>query len=352
MSLSDSPNEIILLVFKSFDKINYATTFSQISPRFNKIWKSNLGSICDAILSRTIECYDEVYNLWETESNIPVKSSTVRSPPVASSLSINEDADAAFSGSEKHQAETELAVARTQIDEANVSIAISKAEYLCAQAAIADSYLETFRISVSYVEWWLQGQYGYDGTYSSYRKQFTLTSASRTYFLKDYLRARRMMCLAVNDRTKMFTALAALRLLNFFRMLEIMEWMIDNSYLYLVGGRMTEDAKHISECYRTLAYLEIDLARVTGIKRPIDEFGARSPSLPLFINQDSIRDQTDRAAGINLANVLPLVPETDSVDARTDLVLPFWLKCMISGLKMVIEGDTTVARGTAATQRL
>ncbi len=318
MSLSDSPNEIILPVFQSFDKINNATTFSQTSPRFNKIWKSNLGSICDAILSRTIECYDEVYNLRKTVFTIYGKLSPIWSPLVASSLSINEDADAA-----------ELAVVHAQIDEANVSIAILKAEDLRAEAAVADGYLKVFRISLSSVEWRLQDQYGYDGTYSSYKEQFTLSPASRTHFLKGYLRARRMMYLAANDRTKMLTALAALRLLDFFRMLEIIEWMIDNSWLYVGPGHMTEDARHITECYRTLVYLEIDLARVTAIKRPIDKFGARSPSFPLFINQDSIRDQTDRAAGINLADVLPLVPETDSVDARMDLVLPYWLKCRI-----------------------
>ena len=58
-SLPGLPTELITQIFKSTKYLATATALGSTSRRFRSIWETNSASICNAILARSIICYDQ-----------------------------------------------------------------------------------------------------------------------------------------------------------------------------------------------------------------------------------------------------------------------------------------------------
>ncbi|KAL8856866.1 MAG: hypothetical protein Q9178_006583 [Gyalolechia marmorata] len=59
MTCSDLPTEVLLLIFECCPDISTAVSLAQVSKDFNGTWMTYKKSICEEILARTIECYEE-----------------------------------------------------------------------------------------------------------------------------------------------------------------------------------------------------------------------------------------------------------------------------------------------------
>ncbi|KAL8912487.1 MAG: hypothetical protein Q9171_002500 [Xanthocarpia ochracea] len=59
MTCSDLPTEVLLLIFECCPDISTAVSLAQVSKDFNGTWMAYKKSICEEILARTIECYEE-----------------------------------------------------------------------------------------------------------------------------------------------------------------------------------------------------------------------------------------------------------------------------------------------------
>lgn len=70
MSLPDLPNELILKFFKSCNDFASSTALGATCQQFHDIWKANSTAVCNAIASRTFECYDELSFPVDMESQM------------------------------------------------------------------------------------------------------------------------------------------------------------------------------------------------------------------------------------------------------------------------------------------
>ncbi len=292
MSLSDLPPELILHVFKSFDDFSHAAALSQTSRHLYTMWRYNLTSICDAIHPKVIECYDQAHQFDDAkpESFVGASHSSV---------------------------------------EGKATTAVSRAERLFANERYAYAIMKLFRMQVSFIH--RTRQRGLNGC-----ECFDLLTAfedkprTRTNFLKGHYRALSIMYLVGKNRAKMYHVLTSMSLLDFFRMLEIAEWMIYSYSRERESFRDSKEWESISEGYRFLASLEIDLVKISGVARSMDEFRAQGPSCLLIFDDVCLKDNADKAKRVALANLLPLIPDNSILEAHNELVVPHWLQKAIA----------------------
>ena len=313
MSLSDLPTELIVLIFKSVDKSRSAAALSCTSRRLHKIWLYNLPSICDAILSGTVECYDKACHLLQARK----KSSTVT---------------------------------RVCSAEEKAKAAAARGKVLLSNAEMVDWALRQFEIELT-SEWDLEPRSGitgpssYPGTEKDCDGLLKLQPRNRVRFLQGYYRAMILMFFTGKSETRLrYQVLASMRLLDFFRMLEVVEWIV---YDMEVSQILYEDtvlcacdiANHFAEeelwkgsyeeCLedglKFLEAVETDILGITGVafRRPVNDiFLYHSPIYPLILREDCWPDKANKAKGISLAKLLPMLPKSSSLYPGHELSAP------------------------------
>ena len=66
-SFSDFPVEVLIQVYKSLDNVKDVTALNLASHQLHNVWLSNIVSISDAVLSRTIKGYDKASEFVELQ---------------------------------------------------------------------------------------------------------------------------------------------------------------------------------------------------------------------------------------------------------------------------------------------
>lgn len=61
--LPDLAPELIIQILKSSDSFADLTSLSSASRKLFIIWRTNDGAICEAVLARTVPCYEQVQEL-------------------------------------------------------------------------------------------------------------------------------------------------------------------------------------------------------------------------------------------------------------------------------------------------
>lgn len=313
MSLSDLPTELIVHLFKSFDNIDSAAVLSQTSRHLHSVWIYNLSSICDSVLPRQIECYDQARQLLEAraQSDIVVREL---------SLSTEEKADAA----------------------------ILRVRVLFTNAHAAYNALKWFERSVPCKELMTPEEFqqlktnctcdliAYDD-----KGYLTVGGVSRNRFLQGYYRAMTMIYLTGKTPTRKYLFLASMHLLDFFRMLYIMEWVVFDYVADILDGgtafpgydslcgdgeEVTADEQHdeiMEGSFELLECLETDLATLSGIERPMKMVSwERGPSYQLIFHEDCLNDGIKKAGSVALAPLLPRLPKNSSFRSGGEVTPP------------------------------
>lgn len=309
MSLSDLPTELIVQIFKSAKKINSAAALSHTSRQLHSVWRYHLASICDAVLPRTIECYDEVHLLLEARAN---------STLVTSQSSVEDKAKAAIVQAKMLFANADLADAAFKEFETQFDVVLVHGETTVEQSC----------------------KYACPGTCRDRHGGIVLEASCRIRFLQAYHRAMSIGYLGGKSATKRYQLLASLHLLDLFRMIEVMHWISYNypeeampdddtvlpgydpgphgqdGYLYL-GERGVIDGSDF------LKLLEKDLAVLSGITRPNhDTFPERIQSYYLILHEDCMADLIKATTCITLADLLPRLPKNNSINPDYELSAP------------------------------
>lgn len=325
MSLSDLPTELIVHVFKSVDNIRSAAVLSQTSHHFHSVWRYNLSSICDSVIPREIECYDQARQLLEAraQSDIVVGES---------SLPIEEKADAAI---------LRVRMLFTNADHAYEAVKGFEAEIPCEELMTPEEF-EPFK-STCTCDLIDYDDEGYP----------IVGEVSRSRFLQGYYRALTMIYLARKCPTKRYRFLESMHLLDFFRMLEIMEWIVFEymrdisdegralpGYDFLLrdtgedvfeenlDGDTGDDAfeEHLDELVKgfdLLEHLETDLAILSGIKKPMNmRFRHGGPSYQLILHEDCVNHDIRKAESIALAHLLPRLPKNSPFSSGFEVTPP------------------------------
>lgn len=299
MSLSDLSNELIVRVFECVDNISSAAALSHTSHHLHTIWRYHLASICDVVLPRTIECYNQARQLLDARA---------KSSLVDRQSSVEDKAKAAI---------------------IRAKVLLSNADYAC----LALSYFEAGIFAQRKRNLWLCAC---TGILRDQRGNRTLEPFSRIRFLQGYYRAMSTVYLSGESKSKLrYKTLASMHLLDYFRTREIMEWI---SYEYCEAFIPDEDTivarydfgpsnsgkagdfEHFSKNHHFLDILGVDLVKVSGVERPMDEFGVRGPTYELILHDDCLKGKTDRAKGVELADLLPLLPENSSINPQYELL--------------------------------
>ncbi len=267
MSLSDLPTELMVGVFKSVDVISSATALSQTSHHLHATWRSNLPSICDAVLPRMIEAYDQAHQFLEVReiSNVAISQSSV---------------------------------------EEKANAAVLRATRLLVHANTARLKFKKFEVGTP-------DQWG--GWASTKHMDRTLDESSRIRFLKGYYRAKSVIYLVETNRTELLKpTLASIHLLDFLRAYEVMEWM----HLHFGFAEYGE----LFDGWRIFHLVFTDLRQSPGMRPLIDKLANYSHGYHLLLHDSCIRETAERAKGVTLADLLPLFPKGSSIDP------PFFLQ--------------------------
>lgn len=305
MLLSKLPIELIVQIFESVDKISSAAALSHTSRDLHSIWRSHLASICDAVLPRTIECYDEAYLLLEAREN---------STLVASQLS----------------------------DEGKAKAAIVRAKVLFTNVDLAGTTLKDFEELFVILLDIDDEQNVHFGTTPGRECQLsctkhgdrTLGPFSRIRFLQGFYRAMSMVFLAGKNATKRYQILASLHLLDLFRMFEVMEVIFYKKHIpdgdalwpgYDFRPRIQSEDSYpgegeIIDSLDFLGLLATDLAQVSGIEQPFKYDGGAF--CPLFLHEMCLTDNIKRAKGIAVADLLPRLPRNVRIKPDYELLAP------------------------------
>lgn len=317
MSLTSLPNELILHLFKSFDDVNEAAILSHTSRHFHTIWRYNLTSIYDAILAKVIGSYSQFCQLAEARAN---------SDLVVNQLSVDDRAKAATVRAQVMLNDEDLADCALAQFEGHIDSQWSTMEIFdrLDQCACAPTSRNRRRFAeLRYI-----------------LKQFT-----RDRFWGGFLRAMSILYLAGKGGTRMYKFLISMNLLNFFAMVEVMEWYV---YDYGEGPEACEDiqvAGYDSRPWRPefnfpdgylagrtdgLRFLEVvrtGLVKVSGVEPPFNDRFQSSletglMSYQLILHEDCKKYNTDAAEFLALVDLLPLLPENCSVGPDYELSLP------------------------------
>ena len=309
MSLSDLPNELIVHVFKSVDNIGSAAALSQASHHLHKVWRYNLPSICDAVLPRMIECYEQAHQLLEARA----KSDLVAGEW---SLSIEEKAYAA--------------ILRSSVLFTNADIVHEALKWFEGDlTAHWEDTPERFE------------QCACDGTGLDHHDNRTLVRFSRRRFLQGCYRALSMIYWAEKSAKRRYQLLASMSLMDYFEMLEIMEWIVFyyGAEVYLDEDRAlpgydsrprdpgeeagVECIDDIMEGLTFLELLEEDLSMFSGIEKPVNMmFWDPGPSYQLILHDDCLNNGIKKAESIALADILPRLPKNNSSHPGYDILTP------------------------------
>ena len=312
MSLPNLPNELILHLYKSFDKVNEAAALSHTSRHFHTIWRYNLTSICDAVLPKVIRCYSQHCQLAEARAN--------------SDLVVNQSSD----------------------DDG------AKAAVVRAQAMLNDDTLAGYALGIfenqTYFYLRIMGiaeqLYQCDCTpYTRNRREYILAQFTCNRFSKGLLRAMSILYLAGKSGTKIYKFLASMNLVDFYAMVDVMEWYVynyeelaDTCKEILVPADDSRSWRPATEFpkgfwegrmdgFRFLEVVRTELVKVSGIKPPSNDgfqsgLGTRVTSYQLILHKDCEIYNTDAAESLALADLLPLLPESCSVGPDYELSLP------------------------------
>ncbi len=309
MSLSSLPNEIILHLFKSFHQINGAAALSHTSRHFHTIWRYNLTSICDAIFPKVIGSYSQFCQLAEARAN---------SDLVVNQSSVDDRAKAAIVRAQVMLNDEDLAGYALDLFELHVdcewrTMEISDRLYQCACTPITRDFA--------------LGPY--------VLKQF-----HRNRFWRGFLRAMSILYLAGKGGTRMYKFLTSMNLLDFFAMVEVMEWYVYDYDEYPDACKDIQVAGYDSRPWRPdldswylggltdgLRFLELvraGLVRVSGVKPPFnDRFqSSLETGYQLILHKDCKNYNTDAAESLALADLLPLLQKNCSIGPDYELSLP------------------------------
>ena len=261
MSLSDLPTELLVDVFKAVDTISSAAALSQTSHHLHATWRSNLPSICDAVLPRMIEAYDQARQFLELReiSNLATGHSSVE-------------------------------------DKANA--AVLRAASLLVNADTARLKFKEFEVG-THDQW---GGWASTKAKKRQQKDRTLDQSSRICFLKGYYRANSVVHLIENDRTELLKpTLASIHLLDFLGAYEVIKWDFAEHGQNFAG-------------WSVFHLLFTDLRQVPGMRPLIDKLASDSNQYHLILHDVCIRETAERAKGIALANFLPLLPKDSCIE--------------------------------------
>lgn len=288
MSLSTLPTELIVHVFKSVNDLGSAAALSRTSRDLHTIWRYSLASICNAVLPRMVECYDEACLLLEA---------TTTSTIVASRSSVENKAQAA----------------------------ISRAQMLFTNARLAQDALTQFEIEVATLQAILP-EHMFECACAG--KGRDKRGFDRVHILEGYYRAVSITHLVGKGETTLRQQiLATMRLLDFLRMSEILEWL---DYLYSQGFlprdddiplsgyeslepggylRVEEDWVDISEALNILYPLHDKIAKKSERMIPINDHSIWGSFYDLFLHGDCLKAGRDKARNVTLADLLPQLPK-------------------------------------------
>lgn len=307
MSLLALPNELIVHIFKSVDNISSAASLSRTSRHLHEVWLYYLPPIRDTVLSRTIECYDQASQLVES------------------------------------MAKSDTAVDQSSVEE-KAKAAVIRARLLFTNSDMADEALKYFEADLP-TEWdegFEQCTCTCNGTGIGDNGEPIVVGVSRTRFLRGYYQAMSIIYLAGKGSTRIYRFLASMDLLDFFRMVEAMEWIffelgeedMPDKDRALPGydsrpRNPGEDAdgeddgpdyfEDIIKGYEFLRLLENHLAILSGIKRPITRWREPGLAYQLILHDHCGEKGSKKAQGIALAHLLPQLPSNIPFDPRYEL---------------------------------
>lgn len=348
MSLSYLPNELLVHVFKSVDNVSDAAALSRTSQRFHKIYEYSLSSICDAVLPRTIEAYDQAAQLFEARTNPAALSSddwqtirdTVYPPKIEGYTRFDryERVVLLFQAGAK----SKITSSQSSADDKPVA-ALKRAKKLLADADLVQSALQQFEMFISQFkvppESLERGSPLTEPPNISSLEPFT-----RARFLQGYYRAISLIYMRKKTGAEMYQFLASMSLLDLFCMCEVMVWLtiefaiefsipLDTPGSILLSdwlslpNEMRCPPGHIdllvsdeyySWCHRQvrdgrclLLDLVEDLETITGIEGPQVVGLIAPPDASTFyfiLHNDGLDERAKKAEEVALADVLTLLP--------------------------------------------
>ena len=323
MSLSSLPTELILHLFKSFDEVNAAAVLSQTSRHFHTIWRYNLTSICDAVLPKIIDYHSHYCRLAEARAK-----SDAKSDGVVNQSSVDDRAEAA--------------IARARV----------RARVMFNDVDLVDYALEQFKGDTGLVWGWSWTTTGrldqcacIPPRTNRRRRDFVLEQFSYDRFSEGFLRAMSILYLAGKGGTRMYKFLTSMNLLDFFAMVEVMEWYVCDYDEYPDTCEDIQVPGYDSRPWRdeiapprgylagrsdVLNFLEVlraGLVEVSGVKPPSNDrfqttLGSGLVSFQLILHKDCKRYNTAAAESFALADLLPLLPDNCSVSPDYELSIP------------------------------
>ena len=306
MSLSGLPNELIVHVFKSVDDIKSAASLSRTSRHFHDLWLYYLPTICDVVIPPMIESYHQASQLLEV---MP------KPDAVVDQCSVQEKANAA----------------------------VARAGLLLSNSDMADTALKLFGRGqhAERDEDFKKTNCTCNGTTILDDGHHTVVGVSRTRFLRGYYQAMTVVHLAGKGSKRMYSFLASMDLMEFFRMIEVMEYFLfefgeedmPNEDTALPGYDLwpCEDPGdtgpdyllEISAGLDFLDDLEYHFTILSGIERPINNtFNDLGPAYRLILHSHCVDDGSKKAEGIALTHLLARLPKNISFGPRYELLTP------------------------------
>ena len=364
MSLSYLPNELLVHIFKSVDNVSDAAALSRTSQRFHKIYEYSISSICDAVLPRTTEAYDQAAQLFEARTYPAALSSddwqTIRDtvyPPENESFPMFDTFDRYERVVSLFQAgaKSKITSSQSSADDKPVA-ALKRAKKLLADADLVQSALHQFEIFISQ----------FKGPPESLKRLSPLTGPpnisslepfTRARFLQGYYRAISLIYMRKKTGAEMYQFLASMSLLDLFCMCEVMVWLtIEFAIEYsmpldtpgtiefstplntpgsilmsdwlslpnemrclpghidlLVGDEEHDSWRHrqVGDGWSLLLDLVEDLETITGIEGPQVVDLIAPPEISNFdfiLHSDGLDERPKKAEEVALADVLALLP--------------------------------------------
>lgn len=266
--LTDLAPELFIQILKSSESFADVTSFSSTSRKMFVIWKTNLDAICEAILPRTIDCFEEAQEL----------------------LAAQERAEG-----EKHA----VAGYRTALDRAKWMLEGADT------AAIARRCFENCVIHCG-------NQQNFSSTWGIYPpKRTVLTPNQCMDFLRAYYRAKTLATLAKGPLP--YDMLSSWDMLAFGQMKDAMTWLMMgdldpnlhhcDAYNMSRGVMIGEDWPLIYDKIRALHEDIIDLPFSSNL----EVITSASISFYGFLFYDFHQKSTNSNRGARLSDLLPLV---------------------------------------------
>ena len=348
MSLSCLPNELLVPIFQSVDSISDAAALGRTSRRFHDVYQYNLSSICDVVLPRTIEVYDQAAQLLEARTD----------PAAISSDDLGTIVEAVMSPSmtpyrmvEDHDREVRLHKARAKpniissqsLTNEEPVAAIKRAKKLFADADLVHSALQQFEMGVCLTlvvppELLVRGSSPTEPPGTASLEPFT-----RARFLQAYYRGVSLGYLLRRTAGEMYQFLASMSLLDFLCMSEVLGWLLDeysmsrevpetlllDGWPSLLNERrslpghinsfdpLVADEEHYSwrstlltNGWSLVSDLVSDLEKIRGIAGLEKRYFKRGPDAARFFfifHGDGPNARAEKAKGVAMADVLPLL---------------------------------------------